>query len=335
MYHRPRIPSRKGVNFVPETEPQLSVLIVSYNSAHLLAECIEPLRAVAGREVEIVVVDNASFDDPRSALEATGIPHVFRESGSNGGFAFAVNIAASIASGPYLALLNPDVTFGPDVIPHLLRRMDDDPGIAAIAPLLLTDGVQTANGGRLPTATAMFAHASGLARALGAKKAAIGHYSYAKPSSGDVAVEWLSGGFLVIRRSATAPDRLLSERWFMYAEDIDLSVYLARSGRLVLDTDVSAYHAIGGSSGGDEKPRTMWVAAIQDFHNEVLSRTALAGIAWNVAFALGFAARALVFLAKRDSRRARVMSAYARAGLASRPEDIARIDRSISPLSAR
>lgn len=320
---------------MPDTEVQLSVLIVSYNSAHLLAECIEPLRAVAGREVEVIVVDNASADDPRSALEATGIPHIFLESGRNGGFAFAVNIAAKAASGHYLVLLNPDVTFGSDVVPHLLRRMEMDPEIAAIAPLLLTEGVQTANGGRLPTATAMFAHASGLARFLGARKTAIGHYAYVAPSSGDVAVEWLSGGFLVIRRSAAASDRLLSERWFMYAEDIDLSVYLARSGRLILDTDVSAYHAIGGSSGGDEKPRTMWVAAIQDFHREVLSRTAIARAAWNAAFALGFAARALVFLATRDGKRARVMSVYARAGLAPRAADLARIDRSISPLSAR
>lgn len=319
-----------------DTEISLSVLIVSYNSSHLLADCIEPLRQMVGDgTAEIIVVDNASSDDPSAALSSTGIDFVFIESDRNGGFAHAVNIAARRARGRYFVLLNPDVTFEPKVMSYLLDRMDADTGIAAIAPLLVTQGVLTANGGRLPTASAMWAHASGLARAVSARNPMVGHFAYASPSSGDLELEWLSGGFIVIRRAVAPVDGLLSERWFMYAEDIDLSVYLSRRGRLVLATDVTADHAIGGSSGGDEKPRTMWVAAIQDFHREVLSRRSSQRLAWRLAFAAGFYARALILLVKRQRGRATAMSMYARACLSPSSEDAARVNRDVRPLSAR
>lgn len=317
-----------------DTEVSLSVLIVSYNSAPLLADCIEPLRQmVVDGIAEIVVVDNASSDDPRAALSLTGIDFVFVESGKNGGFAHAVNIAARRASGRYFVLLNPDVTFEPQVMPYLLHRMETDAGIAAIAPLLLTQGVLTANGGRLPTASAMWAHASGLARAVSSRNSMVGHFAYVSPASGDLELEWLSGGFVMIRRSVAPVDGLLSERWFMYAEDIDLSVYLSRRGRLILATDVIADHAIGGSSSGDAKPRTMWVAAIRDFHREVLSRRSSQRLAWRVAFAAGFYARALVLLAKGQRGRAKTMSMYARACFSPSREDMARVNRDVRPLS--
>ncbi len=318
------------------TNVQLSAVVVAYNSAHLLAACIEPLReGINAGLYELIVVDNASHDDPSGVLDATGIAHRFVRSGSNAGFAHAVNIGNSHASGEYVLLLNPDVEFEPGVVEHLVTRMQRDRAIAAIAPLLLTEGVAAANGGRLPTAGAMFAHASGLARLLAATGKPWGHYAFTQARAGDVAVEWLSGGFVIVRRSMAPDDALLSERWFMYAEDIDLSMYLARSGRLVIDTNVTADHAIGGSSGGDERPRTMWVSALQDLHRQVLSRSFIEVAAWKTAFFLGFSARALLLLMKRDVRRARAMLVYARASLRPRPEDVARIDNSILPISVR
>lgn len=309
--------------------------MVAYNSADLLGGCVEPLRdAVAGGTVELIVVDNCSADDPQAALEATGIGHRFIRSEINGGFAHGVNLAAANAVGDYLLLLNPDVTFEPAVLGALLSKMDAEPSIAAIGPLLVTEGVLTANGGRLPGARAMFAHTSGLARILRNRHATIGHYAYTNPGSGDLDVEWLSGGFLLLRRAAAPAGALLSERWFMYAEDIDLCVYLGRAGRLVLATDVQAHHAIGGSSAGDESPRTMWVAALEDFYRTTMARSWFSVAAWRASFALGFYLRAAHMLVKRNPRRARSMAAFARSALATSAVDAARINRGVQPVSA-
>src|SRR5215472_9032143 len=99
----------------------VSVLIVTWNSARFLPECFDSLDRQQYRDIEIVVVDNASTDGTRDLLRAgeTGWRAVYND--SNVGFAAGQNQAIAIASGNWLLCLNPDVVLAPDFIQRLVE----------------------------------------------------------------------------------------------------------------------------------------------------------------------------------------------------------------------
>ncbi len=314
----------------------LSIIVVTYNSEGVIPSSLRPLRPLlADPGVELVVVDNASDVDPGAVLQR----HVERfeliRMTRNEGFAVAVNEGYRHTRGEYVMLLNPDAICAPEVVAELLTRLESDRRIGAMAPLLETPGVETANGGAQPTLTAMASHSTGLARAFA--RSGRGHYLYSRAvGERSLDVGWVSGGLMVVRRSAAPEGRLLSERWFMYAEDLDLCNWLrARGFRVVLCGDLRAQHAIGGSSGAEAAPRTDWLAALADYYAVALAPrpTAATAALWRTLVAAGYRARWVEATLRRDHTRARRMRAYARA--AARPRAREGFIRDAPPLSSR
>src|SRR5947207_213624 len=91
--------------------PDLSILVVSYNTCQLLRDCLASVyQETGGTAFEVVVVDNAS-DDGSADMVATEFPAVrLFALDENLGFARATNLAADKAVGEFLLLLNPDTT---------------------------------------------------------------------------------------------------------------------------------------------------------------------------------------------------------------------------------
>lgn len=90
--------------------PEVTVLVVSWNSAQHLSHCLDALAIQTYRDFELIIVDNGSTDEALDGLEQS-YPrlHVRVERlHSNRGFAVANNIGARLARGKWLALLNPD-----------------------------------------------------------------------------------------------------------------------------------------------------------------------------------------------------------------------------------
>lgn len=299
------------------TFPRVSVILVTYNSRALLEECLSPLKdLVRDGLVELIVVDNMSVDDPEGELNDLGIPHRFIQRGSNDGFSVAVNAGARSADGEYILLLNPDVSHTSEVLLELLRRMDEDNSIGAMAPLLLSpNGVHTANGGALPRLLPMIAHLSGAAWLLRRVAPHLGHYVYADVSHGrTLEVGWLSGGYL-LSRARFITDKLVSERWFMYAEDIDLCYYIVLQGsRLVLCGEVTAGHAIGGSSDSAiSEIKTLWVRSLYDFYVTAFKPSNLTAFAWRLSVGAGYRLRAVLARVQGDRSRSSALLSYANA----------------------
>ena len=95
--------------------PRCSAIIVTYNSAESIAQC---LRALAGEDCEIVVVDNASQDETVARVQAFRARHpveLLRIS-RNLGFAAGVNHGVRAASGDVLLVLNPDAIAEPGAV---------------------------------------------------------------------------------------------------------------------------------------------------------------------------------------------------------------------------
>jgi len=122
-------------------KPLVSVLVVNYNRADLLQECLESLIKQTFTDLEIIVVDNGSTDSSRTVLDsfpAGRVIPLFLD--SNTGFAGGCNAGFRIARGTYVALLNNDATAAPDWISELVRAVHDFPEYGMWASKILFAG---------------------------------------------------------------------------------------------------------------------------------------------------------------------------------------------------
>src|SRR3972149_3945798 len=93
-----------------ETDMQLSVVIVSYNTKELTLKCIDSVLAnSSGLDIEIVVIDNNSTDGSVQGLRKLRVDKIKTvENSENLGFAKAVNQGIKLSSGEHILLLNSD-----------------------------------------------------------------------------------------------------------------------------------------------------------------------------------------------------------------------------------
>src|SRR5579862_7259023 len=132
--------------------PKVTALIFSYDSAPALRRCLTALEASNDRAlIEILVVDCGSHDEsPQLDTEFSNItilrlPRYF-------GRTKALNIGTRTATGEYLFFLTPAVEVLPTTIPALLARIEADPEVMAVCPLLVdTEARPARQFFRLPT----------------------------------------------------------------------------------------------------------------------------------------------------------------------------------------
>lgn len=99
-----------------------SVVIVNYNGGDYLQKAVDSLAAQTNQDFELIVIDNASSDESMKQLD-TGALSKCRivMNTENLGFSVANNMAAKLASGRWLVLLNPDAAADPEWIEKLDR----------------------------------------------------------------------------------------------------------------------------------------------------------------------------------------------------------------------
>lgn len=111
-----------------------SVVIVNYNSGALLQVAIDHLKRQTIPPHEVFIVDNASSDGSAEGLDLEGLERASVIAlGENVGFAAANNHAARLATGEWLALLNPDTEPHPDWLEALLAATDRHPDVTMFA----------------------------------------------------------------------------------------------------------------------------------------------------------------------------------------------------------
>jgi GT2 family glycosyltransferase len=88
--------------------PSYSIVVVTWQSAGHLAALVESLNARLEGEPELVVVDNASDDDPEPAARAWRGETRYTRLDSNAGYGAAANAGVAAASGDAVVTLNPD-----------------------------------------------------------------------------------------------------------------------------------------------------------------------------------------------------------------------------------
>jgi len=119
---------------VRSSSPFFSVLVVNYNGGHFLQSAIDSLKQQTFEDFEVIVVDNASSDESASTLDASGLENfqLLLES-ENHGFAGGNNLAARMATGKWLALLNPDAEANADWLQKVADGIARYPNVQGFA----------------------------------------------------------------------------------------------------------------------------------------------------------------------------------------------------------
>jgi len=212
---------------------QLDIILVSYNTAEFTKRAIESVYAETRQtDFKIIMVDNDSKDNSVDLI-ATEFPQVeIIQTGSNLGFAGAVNIGAKASNSPYILLLNPDTVVLDGAIDTLMDFAQKTPQAGVWGGITLNNDLSLNPNNaraRLTFKTLLFS-ALGLSKAFN-KSCYFNHDNYGcwdRKSERDVDV--VTGCFFLTPRTLWEELEGLDETFFMYAEEADYCIRAIKNG---------------------------------------------------------------------------------------------------------
>ncbi|WP_347340330.1 glycosyltransferase family 2 protein [Phenylobacterium glaciei] len=218
--------------------PAVSIVVVAYQSGRHLETCLAALAAQGFSDHEIILLDNASSDGAPQAAAAAH-PHVrFVEAGANLGFAAGVNFAAQLATGRWMALINPDAFADPDWLATLMAATGTWPDVKCFSsrqlmaedPTLL-DGLGDVMSG------AGFPFRGG----------------YMGRDPGPVAAGQVfsaCGGAMLVERDFFLTLGGFDERLFCYCEDVDFGYRMRLIGEPTIVVPAAVVRHVGSTASG-------------------------------------------------------------------------------------
>jgi GT2 family glycosyltransferase len=235
--------------------PSLSVVIVSYESVPDLRRSLPPLVAQLSSEDELIVVDNAQDAQLADALDELAPSARLINAGGNVGFAAGANLGAAAASGELLLLLNPDAVAQPGFVEAITAPWRD--GWAAWMGLVTMDSGTAIN------------TSGGVLHFTGIGWAGQAHQPLMAAPRDPAEVGFLSGACLAVPRRTWLELGGFPEPYFMYCEDVDLSLRLRlRGGRLGVAPSARVDHSYSfdkGASKWRHLERNRWATVLRTY----------------------------------------------------------------------
>jgi GT2 family glycosyltransferase len=241
-------------NDIGSEEIDLSFIIVNYNTAEVSGNCIRSLlinQSLKSLRSEIIVVDNASADGSERILtDQFGSLIHFIPSYENVGFGRANNLGVRYAKGRFLVLINSDCLAGTTDFGSICHILESEAraGFVSVRVLNQDLSIQTL-GNKFPDLLVDF-RTHVLFHDLNVfKKIRYRNYT----TRGLFPVDWVSGCFMVVKKTVFDELQGFDPNIFMYAEDIDICFRAFKKGysNYVFD-ETSVIHLHGKS--GNQKP---------------------------------------------------------------------------------
>ena len=202
----------------------ISIIIVTYNTKTMTAECIESIyQKTLNCSFEVIVIDNASKDGSRqmlSCLDYKNYKYIYNN--KNKGFSRANNIGSNSATGKYIFFLNSDIVFVNDVAFNLAEYMDKNPSAGILGPKFLNqDGSHQVSCRNFPSILLGLWHFFPFLKSFLSNEAAE-YYQNKRDYEKKQAVDTVSAGALMISKQLFEQIGKFDEFSFMYAEDADI-----------------------------------------------------------------------------------------------------------------
>jgi GT2 family glycosyltransferase len=199
-----------------------SIIILSFNTKDLLHSCLEALfRYIPAKELEVIVVDNASSDGSTEMVKKKfpGVSLVMHD--KNLGFAAGINAGVKKARGTFLLFLNSDALLQDTSLLQMIGWAEAHPEAGVIGGQMMNaDGTPQRSSGSFYNlfSVARMLLAGDAGEMLGQK--------YSEPH----AVDWVSGGFMLIRKEIFDTINGFDDNFFMYIEDMELCYRVRKAG---------------------------------------------------------------------------------------------------------
>jgi N-acetylglucosaminyl-diphospho-decaprenol L-rhamnosyltransferase len=228
--------------YILDLKPSMlvSVIIVSYEVKYFLEQCLLSVMAAVCRmeeehgrgSAEIIVVDNASTDGTIQFLEMVFPAVRLLSNRENIGFARANNQAVQHAKGNHILFLNPDTILPESILSDCVSFFHSHPTVGAVG-VRMVDGAgkflaESKRG--FPTAWRSFCKLSGLSFLFPHSPIFAGYNLGHLNDIGVFQVDALAGAFMMVKKEVLDKIGGFDERFFMYAEDIDLSKRIKDAG---------------------------------------------------------------------------------------------------------
>ncbi len=218
---------------------EVSVIVVTYNSAGCIEACIASVERQEGVQAEVLVVDNNSSDNTVQVLKALGAPVRLLLNQQNIGFGSACNQAFQQSRGRFIFFLNPDAQLDqPDALRRLCQAMDVHSQWGLAGTRVLSPNGQD---------EAAPAH----------------HYPSQRQCSPDFAqlpgkIAWVFGASMIVRREIFAAVHGFDPGFFLTSEETDLCLRIRQHGwEIGFIEDVTVRH-IGFASERGNDPYETW-----------------------------------------------------------------------------
>jgi N-acetylglucosaminyl-diphospho-decaprenol L-rhamnosyltransferase len=233
----------------------VSVVVVNYNTAHLLDEMFAALEAARGAlSLQMIVVDNASRDGSADVVR-TKFPNVeLIQNLANVGFGRANNQALARVRGRYVLLLNTDAFVAPDTLCKTVDFMDAHPRCGVLGVKLVgRDGALQPSCRYFPTPWNVFLAATGFHRFFPGTPL-VDDMSWDHASVREC--DWVPACYYLVRREVVERVGLFDPRYFLYYEEVDHCWAVRQAGWSVIYYPFTEVVHIGGKSAESEGPVT-------------------------------------------------------------------------------
>lgn len=245
--------------------PTVGVVIVSFNTAALLCDCLRSLDSCA-LPLRVVVVDNASSDasvsQVRRMFPAVEVCALERNQGFAGGNNVGMRRLLAAATPPeYLLLLNPDTVVHPGAVETMVAFLAAHPRVGIVSPRLLNpDGSVQPAAFRFPTLTMSLLEVFPPGAALPGRLYGSwwhGRYPQEQPGAAPFPIDHPLGACMLVRRAVIAQVGLLDERYFMYSEEVEWCWRVRQAGWAIWQTPEAQVTHIGGAATGQFRRRML------------------------------------------------------------------------------
>jgi len=239
-----------------EKRPFVSIISVNYNQLALTCEMLNSLRQQNYDHYEVILVDNASKEDPSTYIHEKYPEVKLIVSKENLGFAGGNNLGVKASKGDYLFFINNDTELTADLIEGLLRSFEEVDNLGCVSPLICyfpeseseaEEIIQYAGTTPLNPYTARNA-------TIGNGAVNHGQYSQLTPTP------YAHGAAMMLPRKVIEKVGMLSEAFFLYYEELDWCEQIRKAGfSIYVDPRVKIYHKESAAVGPQSPLKTYYI----------------------------------------------------------------------------
>ena len=221
----------------------LSIIVVSYNTARLITDCLSSLQKTNDMQKEIFIVDNCSTDGSVELIRANFPAVTLLVNQENQGFGRANNQALPFCHGEYLVFLNPDATVSDETLKAAVSHMKANPHIGLAGARILNP-----DGSLQPSVSYKYPGEKFAARET-------------RGLTGKIAC--VMGAFMIARKALIDELQGFDEDFFLYGEDQDLCWRIRQKGYSIGYIEDAVVLHQGGQSELQTPPCQLFVKKLE------------------------------------------------------------------------